>query len=166
MRQLSKGLLLLLVLFVLAQGALAAEWRGIIPLRSTRADVVRLFGECANAEVGCEFMLPNEEILITFSTVDTCPAGVPPHTVLIVQRELQTGTTLQALGLDQRRFESFNPAFRRDRDYRGYMDEKSGLLLKSFRGEIFQINYIPTKKERAICLGLYRKPKDFVAVVP
>lgn len=108
-------------------------------------------------------MLPNEEILITLST-NECAEGVPPHTVLMIERQLQNGTTLSALGWDKRRFKSFNPWHSGNTDYRAYIDEKSGLLLKSFREEIFQINYIPVKDERQICPVYYRKPKEFVQV--
>lgn len=160
------GLRVFFVVFVFLAAVpqvLAEEWRGIVPLRSTRADVVRLFGECAGSESSCEFMLPNEEILIEFAT-PACSYAVAPDTVLMVQRELQTGTTLEALGLDRRRLKSFNPAASRYKGYQGYFDEKSGLLLKSFRGEIFQIIYIPTEKERLVCPSFYSRPKDFVAV--
>jgi hypothetical protein len=143
---------------------IAEEWRGIVPLRSTRADVVRLFGKCAGNDSSCEFTLPNEEVLIEFATPTCCSDAVAPDTVLMVQRELLTGTTLEALGLDRRRLKSFNPAASRYKGYRGYFDEKSGLLLKSFLGEIFQITYIPTEKERLVCTSFYSRPKDFVAV--
>ena len=142
----------------------AEEWRGLVPLHSTRDDVARLFGECSNAERFCEFMLPNEEVRITLSSNELCFEGVPIHTILMIERQLQDGTTLTALGLEKRRFKSFNPWVPQDKNYRAYIDEQSGLLLKSFRGEIFQINYIPPKNERKVCAGYYRKPREFVEV--
>lgn len=150
-------------LLVSVQHVAAEEWRGIVPLRSTREDVVRVFGECSDGKSECSFVLPNEEILIVFAR-DFCPEGAPPDTVLMIERQLQNGTSLSALGLSKRRFKTFNPWYRGNTDYRAYFDEKSGLLLKSFRGEIFQINYIPTKSERLFC-RYYLNPKEFVRVV-
>src|ERR1044071_9186112 len=46
-------------------------------------------------------------------------------------------TTFSALQVDKRRFKSFDPSTRRNRGYRGYIDDKAGLLLKSLSGEIF-----------------------------
>jgi len=161
-----KSLLCLFILFITIQHVAAEEWRGIVPLRSTRADVARVFGECANAERFCEFLIPNEEITITLSSNQDCPEGVPADTVLMIERQLQNGTTLTALGLNKRHFKTFNPWYSGNNDYRAYFDEKSGLLLKSFQGHIFQINYIPPKGERRICADYYRKPKQFVQVLP
>ena len=152
-------------LLISVQHVVAEEWRGIVPLRSTREDVVRLFGECSSRQSSCSFTLPNEEILIEFAR-DFCPESVPPDTVLMIERQLQDGTSLSTLGLDKRRFKTFNPWYPGNTSYLAYFDEKSGLLLKAFRGEIFQINYIPAKDERATCARYYRKPKEFVGVVP
>ena len=146
------------------QRASAEEWRGIVPLHSTREDVARVFGECANADKFCEFALPNEEIFIELSTTEFCP-NIPINTVLMIERILQNETTLAALGLDKRRFKSFNPAIPPISGYRAYIDEKEGLILKSFRGQIFGINHIPNNKERQVCRGYYRKPKELARVI-
>lgn len=39
----------LAAVWIMANGALAAEWRGIVPLQSTRKDVERLLGPAPNA---------------------------------------------------------------------------------------------------------------------
>ena len=157
-------LLFLLLAFILAvQEVVAEEWRGLKPLRSTRADVVRLFGECADDKTYCEFTIDNEDISINFSGNENCNS-LPPGTVLSIQRELANATTFQALHLDPRRFKSFNPSKPLNLGYRGFIDEESGLLLKSFQAQLFQINYIAGKKERQLCPGYYSKPREFVAV--
>lgn len=79
---------------------IAEEWRHrAVTVYSRRR--VRLFGECAGSESSGEFTLPNEEVLIEFAT-PACSYAAAPDTVLMVQRELLTGTTLEALGLDRR----------------------------------------------------------------
>ena len=154
----------LFFVFVIAAPKVAAEeWRGLAPLRSTRADVVRLFGQCSNAKPYCEFTIENEDILIEFSKPGDCT--VAPDTVLSIQRELLNATTFAALGLDTRRFESFDPSSPQGMGYRAYVDEKTGLLLKTYGGEVFQIYYIAAKKDWQVCTKYYRHPRGFVSVV-
>ena len=141
----------------------AEEWRGLAPLRSTRADVVREFSQCENEKQYCYFNIKNEEILIVFSKPQDCEIAV--DTMLSIQRVLEVGTTFAALGLDPRRFKSFDPSWPRGMGYRGYIDEKNGLLLKTFGGEVFQINYIAGKKDWPVCQSYYRRPREFVEVI-
>ena len=141
----------------------AEEWRGLKPLHSIRADVVRVFGQCANEEQYCYFNINNEEILIVFSKPQDCE--IAADTVLSIQRELKSGTTFAALGLDKRRFKSFDPSWPRGMGYRGYIDEQNGVLLKTFGGEVFQINYIAGKKDWPVCQSYYRRPREFVEVI-
>jgi hypothetical protein len=68
------------------------------------------------------------------------------------------------LQLDKRRFKSFDPARPRNLGYRGFIDEKTGLLLKTLRGQVFQINYIATKDQRSLCREYYGDPRRFVEV--
>ena len=129
MNPVGKVFLFFFFLMSAASQVAAEEWHGLTPLRSTRADVVRVFGRCANEEQDCYFSIPNEEILIVFSKPGAC--GIPPDTVLSIQRELIKETTFAALGLDPRRFKSFDPSWPPGMGYRGYIDEKTGLLLKT-----------------------------------
>jgi len=156
-----KLILTVLALLIATRQVAAEEWRGIKPLSSTREDVVRLFGDCSDSGVWCELTVENEDVLIQFSGQDCL--NLRPGTVLSVQRELRNATTFEALSLDKKRFKSFDPSIPRNRGYRGFIDEKSGLLLKTFRGQVFQINYIPRKEEWAACPDYYRKPREFVA---
>ena len=157
-------LIFVLVLFVLMAFDVAAdEWRGIKPLSSTREDVVRVFGECAGEQEWCQFTADNEDVTINFSGTQSCN-NLPPGTVLSVQRELRNATTFEALHVDKRRFKSFDPSIPRNTGYRGFIDEKAGLLLKTFRGEVFQINYIPGKKDWPTCPTYYANPRQFILV--
>ena len=163
MNPIGKSIFLFFAIMIAAAQVAAQEWRGVTPLRSTRADVVRLFGQCSDEKPWCEFTIKNEDILIIFSKPGDC--DVAPDTVLSIQRELKTATTFAALGMDKRRFKSFDPSLPRGMGYRGYIDEKLGLLLKTFGGEVFQINYIAAKKDWRVCPTYYRRPREFVQVV-
>ena len=147
-----------------AQSVSAEEWRGLTPLKSTRADVVRIFSECSNESTYCEFTIEHEDVYIEFSTPRSC-SGISSGTVLSIERELKNDTTFEALDLDKRRFKSFNPVAPLKLGYRGFIDDKSGLLVKTFLGKIFQINYIPAKTERSTCRDYYENPREFVRIV-
>ena len=108
-------------------------------------------------------MLDNEDVEILFSGAQNCN-NLPPGVVLSVQRVLRKATSFEALHVDKSRFKTFDPSLPRNLGYRGFIDEKSGLLLKTFQGEVFQINYIPPKQDWHACPDYYRKPREFVAV--
>jgi len=146
--------LLVCTVVITAQQAAAQEWRSIKPLKSTRADVVRVFGECSNKAEPCSFTFENEEIWIDFSSAQNCH-GAPADTVLLMRRVLGNTMAVEALGVDKRRFKSFDPSLRRNMGYRAFVDEDSGLLFKTFRGEVFEIYYIGAKTDRKICTNYY-----------
>jgi hypothetical protein len=141
----------------------AQHWRGIKPLSSTRADVVRVFGECAGENEWCEFTVDNEDVTIDFSGTQSCD-NLPPGTVLLVQRELRNATTFKALHVNKNEFKSFDPSLPRNMGYRGFIDKRAGLLLKTFRGEVFQINHIAPKKDWQVCPAYYHNPRQFIQV--
>ena len=159
-----RSLLCLLAVVSSVTSVAAEEWRGIVPLRSTRQDIVRLLGQCSATSDRCEFSLPSEDVFITFSGPNACP-GVPPQTVLLIEREMKDGVTLAAPHLDKKRFKSFDPSWPRNIGYRGYLDERAGLILKAFKGEVFQIDYIAAKEDRVLCPSFYREVKRFVEAI-
>jgi len=159
-----KLILAVFSLVIGSQQVTAEEWRGIKPLSATREDVVHVFGQCADDREWCEFELDNEEVTIEFSGAQNCN-NLRPGTVLSVQRVLKNATSFEALRVDKKRFKAFDPSLPRNMGYRGFIDEQAGLLLKTFRGQVFQINYIPRKQEWQTCPLYYGKPREFVAVL-
>ena len=80
---------------------LAKEWRGIVPLHSTKADVARLVGRC-DRESGCRLRVGNEEAYFVFSkgtigNYDECAKELPPDTVLLIEVTLINPPKLSAL---------------------------------------------------------------------
>ncbi len=164
MKPVFRAFLLVLASVVTAQQVAAEEWRGIKPLSSTRADVVRMFGECADKVERCEFTFENENISIGFAQPHNCD-GAPADTVLLIQRVLRDAKTMKALGFDKRRFKSFNPTFPEDTGYRAFVDEKSGLLFKTLWKKVFEIYYIPPYSDRQVCSLYYGDAHDLLQVV-
>jgi hypothetical protein len=164
MKLVFRAFLLVFASVIAAQQVAAEEWRGIKPLSSTRADVVRVFGECSDKEKPCEFTLENEDISIDFARAGNCD-GAPTDTVLLIKRVLRDAKTMKALGFDKRRFKSFDPSFPRDMGYRAFVDEKSGLLFKTLYKEVFEIYYIPPYSDRQVCRLYYGDAHDLLRVV-
>lgn len=83
------SLLVILSTIVLTE---AKEWRGIVPLHSTRVDVERLLGVSTNAckALSCIYELANENVFILYASGPPCgsdgPSGwrVPRDTVIEV----------------------------------------------------------------------------------
>ena len=61
---------LLLLVASVKNSAEAKEWRGLTPLHSTRADVIRLLNQCSNQREACRFSLEGEKLFST--TIRTC----------------------------------------------------------------------------------------------
>lgn len=159
-----RALFLVLAVVLTAQHAAAEEWHGIKPGHSTRADVVRVFGECSDPGKRCEFVFENDEISIDFSTPGNCHSS-PPGTVLLIKKVLKDAKTIEALGLDQGRFKSFDPSFPKNSGYRAFVDEQSGLLFKTLRGDVFEIYYIPAKNDELVCTNYYGNYRELLQVV-
>ncbi|HEX6728946.1 MAG TPA: hypothetical protein VF074_03000, partial [Pyrinomonadaceae bacterium] len=107
MRSLTK--LSLGVLFLLAASELsyAKEWRGLVPLRSTRSDVVQLLNQCSDQREACRFTLNTENVHILFSgglppEYGGCATRLPPETVMFISVEPTTKLKLANLRLDKR----------------------------------------------------------------
>lgn len=65
----------------------AKDWRGIIPLHSTREDVIRLLGPSPDAnQIRSKYFLENEDVYIVFASsedyFDKCVKQLPAGTVL------------------------------------------------------------------------------------
>ena len=73
----------IVLLLLQSTASYAKNWRGIVPLRSTRADVERLLGR-PNAKYE-RYQIENEEATVTFSKGE-CAEGwkVPRDTVLSI----------------------------------------------------------------------------------
>lgn len=168
MRRLGKVSLSVGALIVAAQSISAAEWRGIVPLHSSRADIVRLFNVCGDNKKRCFFSLEDQNVQIVFSgwqgVFGGCPRSVPKDTVLLVRVRLTKQMAMKTQRINLRTFKAFDPSYPSGIGYRAYIDEKSGLLIKSYKGRVVEFDYIASQEDQAFCPRFYENPRDFVAV--
>jgi hypothetical protein len=105
---------LVLTLTLIAQ---AKEWRGIVPLRSTRSDVERLLGPPVDAgKLNALYRTENEAISISYATGKPCEPGtlqsgwmVPRDTVVEIRvvevyDPEKGGVTFRDLGIDTSKY--------------------------------------------------------------
>lgn len=170
MKRLSFIPLCLLIAIVFAPEARAKEWRGIVPLHSTQADVVRLFG-CDDPDTGCKVRVGNEEAYFVFSSgtvvrdANKCVKDLPPDTVLLVEVVLTKPPKLSALGINKNHFRTFDPSLPPNIGYKGYIDEKEGLIIKTYKGRVLQLDYIAAGKDVALCPDYYENPESFIQLL-
>jgi len=147
----------------------AKEWRGIIPMQSTRADVTRILGKSPDANhIRANYYLDEGHIYIVFANDDAyydCVKKLPVDTVLLIQFTPKRGLSLTDLKLDLNKFKKFDPSEPKDIGFEGYLNEEEGLIIVTYKGEVNQIDYIATPKDRKLCPEYYNNPEKFVRIV-
>src|SRR5688500_18951683 len=114
MRLLSKTLLLSALLFLFPILTEAKEWRGIVPMKSTREDVKRILGRSRDANhIRANYDLEEGHVYIVFSNDDAyydCVKKLPKDIVLLIQFSPKVDLTLSDLKLDLSKFRKFDPS--------------------------------------------------------
>lgn len=149
-----------------AQGGVAKEWRGIAPLRSTRADVVRLLNQCSEQKEACAFSLAQEKVYIFFSgglrdDEDECARRLPPETVMFIQVWPKSEPRLKDLHLDKKTLQKLASAAPLSRGHKGFL-AKDGLVIDTYRGRALQLVYIADPSDVPICPAFFETPELFI----
>jgi hypothetical protein len=142
--------------------AMAEEWKGITPALATRSDVVRLFQKCNDRLLPCEFEVDGDQIRIVFSGMVQdhfyqCARKLPGDTVLLVEITPRLPISLKRF----RQSRGLKKLYKM-RDFAGYVDERVGLILKTRRDKVIQLNYVAAGSDRRRCEDYYRDPIKFV----
>lgn len=141
--------------------AFSRDWHGIVPMRSTREDVIRTLDQCKDLNPSCEFSLNNEFVHIEFSSdsnLHQCDPQLKPDTVVLVEVFPKIPLSLKRFGFDSRRFKPIVAS----RKTTGYLDDERGVVLKTQNGKIVQIDYIAAPADRALCSSYYANPSAFI----
>ena len=150
-----------------APDVVAKEWRGIVPLHSTRADVVRQFG--CDPGSGCKVRVGNEEAYFVFSSGTgegiKCAKDLPPNTVLLIEVQLINPLKLSALRINKNQFRTFDPSTPPNIGYKGYIDQNEGMIIKTYKGKVLQVDYIAAGNDVALCPDYYEDPESFIQLL-
>lgn len=145
---------LLLPMF-LGSAVRAKEWRGIIPLKSTRADVERLFGK--TNQLG-RYEIHNERVSIWYSegpcegiygslAKPNCECLVAKDTVLKIVVTLDSPVKASKLGIDKRNYQ--RAAVDAYRPTATYSDFTEGVVytIRESDDSVTNIDYLPSAKD-------------------
>ncbi len=143
----SKVLSLIFITSIITQISESRDWRGITPLRSTRADVERLLGQPEQVS-GSLYQTSNERISITYSE-RPCDYDfqVPPGTVINISVHSKNPPAFAALKLDERKYEK-----RRDPHIESlfyYVNQEEGInyTVDAGVGVVTGVEYYPSAKD-------------------
>lgn len=142
----SRVIVVLLLLLFLTAELQAKEWRGIIPLRSTRVDVERLLGQ--PGEHG-RYQFEDERAYINYADgqcdrTDRCECLVPEGTVIEIRVVLEDIVKFSEVGLDLTSYErTDNGAFVT------YANDEEGIIYTVSKelDEVHSISYIPSARD-------------------
>jgi len=154
-----KALAPILVLFSLVAVSEAKDWRGVVPLRSTRADVERLLGK-PNAPYG-RYNIENEEADITYSS-ERCANGwnVPRDTVIRILVSLSGNRNLSEFRVDPNKFRKESDTHLTGNTY--YTNRDQGVTYRVLEsGVVLSIYYEPTNEDDSLrCASSTTQPTE------
>jgi len=112
----------------------------------------------------------NEEAYFVFSkgtigNYDECAKELPPDTVLLIEVTLINPPKLSALRINKNQFRTFDPSTPPNIGYKGYIDEREGLIIKTYKGKVLQLDYIAAANEVAVCPDYYEEPESFIQLL-
>ena len=164
----------IIAIFALANFSDAKAWRGITPLRSTLADVIRKFGPCTTTEkTRCTYVWKNETVTFVFLSD---PCGTDKQTLprrAIVRIELRPGkpTILSDYhSIDFAHFTTFRLMNTSQEYYEHYVNNDEGFAAESRHDfadaakpkAVTQVYYTATAQEISRCPGSYVRPSDLL----
>jgi len=137
----------------------AQGWRGLVPMKSSCADVKRVLPTATCKGADEEFDLGSERVRISYSEYPCYKAfedswNIPVGTVILIERSLTPPILFSSLHLNVSKCDSFT--------FHGslyYGCKKKGLELTTSNGYVSQINYVPTPKDERLRCPKPANPK-------
>ena len=148
-----------LALMITAINVRAEAWRGIVPLKSTRADVERLLGTPGKHG---RYQFDKERAYIEYAGTGPCAKNnvclckVSEDTVISIYVELEVEMSFSALKLNKKDYRKL--ISRRDRTIATYSNKEKGIIytVDETNDDVTTIEYIPDAKD---CKKLLRRTK-------
>ena len=169
MKKLFKLLFLAAIILHLSESSNAKDWRGLIPLHSTRDVVTRLLGPSPDSNnIRARYSLEKEDVYIVFASDElnsSCTGGVPKDTILLIQITPKTKLRLSDLRIDKSKYRTFDPSSPAGIGYVGLIDDVDGVVIQTFKEYVSEICYIANIEDRKLCASYYEHPEGFVSIV-
>lgn len=159
----------------------AKEWRGLMPLRSTREDVEKLLGEpppppkdgsriyTLNKQRSIYFLEEGEVYIVYAEDTDSgsreCLNSVVPGTVMMIQVTPKAKRPIADLVNDVRRYRKFDPSDPPNLGWEAYFNEEEGLIVRAFKGSVDQIVYVASALDKPQCPSYYENLEGLVHIL-
>jgi len=150
-----KSTVVLTILLTFSLNSRGESWRGITPLKSTRADVERLLGKPLPGDMSslAVYKLDVGEVHIRYAVSrlcgepSRCECRVPDDTVIEISVEPQVKTKFSSFKIDRQAFDRFPLV--ENTNITIYRNRQAGLVyaVSEKEDEILYVQYAPTAKD-------------------
>ena len=159
-----------LVLAAVSSTANAKDWRGLIPFHSTRADVEKLLGPVPpppsdgrraytlnqNRSI---YFVDEGDVYIIYKRdnwyPEDCWKPIPTDTVVFIQVTFKKPVPLKDFGINVEQSKQFDPSSPSNIGYSAYIDESSGLMVRTFKGNVEEAYYFASASDKPSCPDYY-----------
>jgi hypothetical protein len=148
---------MVLVLMLTTVKAQVGGWRGIVPLKSKRADVERLLGQPGKHG---RYQFERERAYINYAGAgpchpnNTCLCFVTEDIVISIRVELEVEMRFSTLKIDKKKYKKYispqNP------DLASYSNDEEGIIYTVEDDDVTAIEYLPSAKD---CQDVMRRAK-------
>ena len=159
---------------VAATSAAAKDWRGFVPLHSTRADVERAFGlpkatknRLAVNSGRWVYFLKQEEVHFVFAVGESkCATPIPEGTILRIHVRPTIQRLVSSLDIDEKKFRNLDRTLRQPQDLEevALINEEDGLLIQTLKEKVLEMIYVPSASDLRLCPDLSGRHLDSLLV--
>ena len=174
-------LLSIFILLLLSSISEAKEWRGLVPLQSTRKDVEKLLGPpppppndgtmiYTLGEARSIYFTDEGRVFISYATHEFlervgCLDSAPTDAVAFIQVTYKVKPSLSQLNIDETRFITFDPSEPPNIGFKAYVNDDDGIAICTQDGKVNDITYYPTAKDQQVCQGLHYDGKGYCKIL-
>jgi hypothetical protein len=159
-----------LLLATLSSAVNAKDWRGLTPFHSTRTDVERLLGEAPPPPADGShvytlnknrsiYRIDEDQIYIIYKRDDwypeACWKAVPTDTVVFIQVTFKKPIPLKEFAINVEQSKQFDPSSPPNIGFSAYIDESSGLMVQTFKGNVQRAYYFAAVADKPPCADYY-----------
>lgn len=170
-----KLVLIVSLVLIAATSVAAKDWRGILPMHSTRAHVEALLGPPPPSPGGYTlnkgrsiYSLEEGEVYIVFAEQEfhggECLSTVPAGTVLMIQIIPKAELPFSSLNIDAKQFKKFDASEPSGNGYDGFLNEQEGFVVRVFKGNVEQLVYGASAFDRGRCSAYYNNFENSVRI--
>lgn len=168
---------IVLVLPPMTQGK---EWRGIVPLHSTRENVESLLGPpppppndgtriYTLSDARSIYFLDEGEVFIAYHRPELlerseCLDSIPIDTILFIQVTFKKKPELSEFQIDDRKFITFDPSKPPNIGFKAYVNDEEGIAICTQDGKVNEITYYIAAKDRRGCSAMQSDPRRFCSI--